>query len=871
MRLRLLFTFLASVFLFISKGFSQNTDVFTYTGGVQTWTVPNCVTSIDVVVAGAQGGGSQIQTGTALGGQGAVITETISVNPGDVIWFTVGGEGGCGDNSAGFNGGGTGFASDNGNNNYNSCGGGGSTNFQLVNGIDYIIAAGGGGSGGGSVTNNVGGAGGCATGSPGGNTYGGGGGGGTQSNGGINGTPWAGTVGTPVAQAGSFGQGGNAGFWQTASSGGGGGGYYGGGGGGIDGCCTGANGGGGGGGGSSLVPGSATCNGGQNTGDGYVSFTYFGGLNATVSNTGPYCAGDVIELTGNGGANFAWTGPNGFTSNLQNPTIPNATVAMDGVYQLIVTDPNCPEIDTATMTVTVYPMPTVDPILDQTICDGSSTTAINFNGAVVTASYDWINDNTGTGLGANGNGPIPSFVGSAITNTEVSNITVTPSENGCTGATETFTITVLLDPTISVSNDTTVCENGTAYLVATAAGGGGGPYLYHWDQTIDTQANQAVNPLAASTYTVYAESTNGCTSDPASIDVSMYPPLSGTITGNDTVCPGYTTDISATVGGGIGQPYWFTWSSGETQDGPLNNQTITAGPPSTQDYTVTINDGCETTPLVMTTNIRVSPLPVPQYTVLDPIQCEPAVFHIINSTDPALSQYEYWEIDGIHQYLNEDTVVTPEFMAGDYEIYMMVTSYEGCIDSIRVEEALHVQDNPVANFVHAPNPVTAFNTEVEFQNMSFLGYTYQWYFEDGYPSSSTLEDPTVLWPDGVVETYDVMLITTSELGCVDTMRYELVVQPEVLIYAPNAFTPDGDEFNQGWRVFMEGIDIYDFELNIYNRWGETIWESHDIEQSWDATYGGQDLPTGTYVWTITTKDVLNDEKLTYRGHVNVLR
>ena len=164
-----------------------------------------------------------------------------------------------------------------------------------------------------------------------------------------------------------------------------------------------------------------------------------------------------------------------------------------------------------------------------------------------------------------------------------------------------------------------------------------------------------------------------------------------------------------------------------------------------------------------------------------------------------------------------------------------------------------------------------FNTEVHFTNYSWNGYTYQWYFENGIPSQSTQTNVDVLFPDGVEGRYNVQLITTSELGCVDTMDHELIVFPEVLIYAPNAFTPDDDEHNQTWSVHMEGIDIYDFELLIYNRWGEIIWESNDVSVGWDGTYVGQMAPAGVYTWIIRTKGLLDDDKYTYNGHINLLR
>jgi gliding motility-associated-like protein len=293
-----LILFTAALFITISHFFSQTTVTYNFTGGVQNFVVPPCVTSLSVTVAGADGGG-------ALGGNGAIVTSTFAVTPGQTIGMIVGGSGGS--PGGGYNGGGSGYASTDGNTSYNSSSGGGATNLT-INGVNYIIAAGGGGAGGGSGIV-AGGAGGCATGVTGSSTFGGGATGGTQVSGGIGGTPWAATP--PGGQNGSLGQGGNGGLWQTASGGGGGGGYYGGGGGGNDGCCTGANGGGGGGGGSSLVPAGAGCTQGSNNGPGYVTITY---TTATVVPTftqlGPYCqcaAPGVLPTTSLNGISGTWS------------------------------------------------------------------------------------------------------------------------------------------------------------------------------------------------------------------------------------------------------------------------------------------------------------------------------------------------------------------------------------------------------------------------------------------------------------------------------------------------------------------------------------------------------------------------------------
>ncbi len=437
---------------------------------------------------------------------------------------------------------------------------------------------------------------------------------------------------------------------------------------------------------------------------------------------------------------------------------------------------------------------------------------------------------------------------------------------GCQKCTQ---VTVV-DPapvTISVSNDVTICQNGTGNLSATATGGTS--YDFHWNFTTDLGSNQTVTPLATAYYTVYAENQNGCVSTLDSIQISVLPPISGTISPFDTVCPTYSTDIFATANGGIGQPYTFTWSTGDTYTGVPNHQ-INVTPAQTTTYTVTITDGCESTPLVLTTDVRVAPLPVPTYLVTNPIQCEPAEFEIINTTDPTMSEFIYWEVDGL-PYINQDTILSQELMAGNYDIFMMVTSYEGCVDSVLYTGALHVDPLPEALFHFSPDPVTMFNTDVTFLNYSYNGDTYQWFFPGGTPAASTQEDVNVRYPDGVIDSYEVTLITTSALGCSDTLVKTVVVNPEVILYAPNTFTPDGDEFNQSWHIHIEGVDIYNFELFIFNRWGEVIWESHDPSVGWDGTYKGKKLEQGTYTWIIRVNDILNDDKHTFTGYVNILR
>ena len=432
---------------------------------------------------------------------------------------------------------------------------------------------------------------------------------------------------------------------------------------------------------------------------------------------------------------------------------------------------------------------------------------------------------------------------------------------------ETVVITDPAPVVVSVSPDVTICQNGTTILSASAAGGTA--FDFHWDFTNDLSAQQSVSPPPSAgqstySYTVYAENENGCISLPETITVTVSAPLSGTISLAQTICPGEVANIVATANGGDGGPYSFVWDSGQTVD------VINVSPLMSTAYVVTISDGCETTPITLQTNVIVSPVPEPSYQILSPLQCEPGIFEIANTTDPNLTDEIIWTVNGTEVFVNQETIITQSYDAGSYDLEMTVISPDGCVGTALFNGALVVAPSPVANFTYSPNPPTMFNTQVLFNNGSIGATTYHWDFELGNPETSTIENPTTIFPDGIIGVYETSLIAISDLGCADTMTLDIQVYPEVIIYAPNTFTPDGDEYNQNWRVYIEGIDAFDFELTIFNRWGQVVWATQDLTAGWDATYNGKAVQDGTYTWFITTRDLLNDKKYEFNGHVNVI-
>jgi gliding motility-associated-like protein len=106
----------------------------------------------------------------------------------------------------------------------------------------------------------------------------------------------------------------------------------------------------------------------------------------------------------------------------------------------------------------------------------------------------------------------------------------------------------------------------------------------------------------------------------------------------------------------------------------------------------------------------------------------------------------------------------------------------------------------------------------------------------------------------------------DENGCSTSDNINIFFDP--IIYIPNTFTPDDDEFNQGFRVFANNIES--FELLIFNRWGELVYSMNDLSDYWDGSYNGNICQDGTYTWKMTYHDFDGDE-FVLTGHVNLLR
>ncbi len=322
----------------------------------------------------------------------------------------------------------------------------------------------------------------------------------------------------------------------------------------------------------------------------------------------------------------------GVLANVFNPA--TAGVGTHTITYTYTAEGGC--VNSCTFTITVNPTPTVNPIVSQGVCNGSLTSAVNFTGAVPSTDYNWTNDQPGIGLGASGTGNIAAFTAVNLTNAPiVATIVVTPSYTSagatCTGAAETFTITVNPTPTVDDPADQGVC-NGAMTSVTFTSPVTGTAFSWTNNQTSIglgssgtgnipsfTAVNLTNAPVVA-TITVTPSYTNAgvtCTGPAQTFTITVNPTPNAVATPpSQTICSGAaitTIELSGNVANTT-----FNW----TRDNDLTvtgiaasgagdisgTLTNTTNAPITVTFTITPTaNGCPGTPITAT--VLVNPTP----------------------------------------------------------------------------------------------------------------------------------------------------------------------------------------------------------------------------------------------------------------------
>lgn len=399
--------------------------------------------------------------------------------------------------------------------------------------------------------------------------------------------------------------------------------------------------------------------------------------------------------------------------------------------------------------------------------------------------------------------------------------------------------------------------------------GGTSPYTYFWDNSSSVTNNPTDLPAGSNVLTV--TDVNGCNIS-SSYNINQPTPLViDFVTPPTQICSEDNIQLEV-LGSGGSTPYTYTWYENGVQIG--TGTIITVDPTNTNtQYCVVLSETCGS-PTTDTCSVITFPTDINPLIVPNEIENCDGDFYFTNMSNN-LNEVEsiYYEFSNGESYLDYDDTLNVSFdTPNQYSANVTITSVYGCVYTGSFNNIVTYNPEPVADFTFSNNPVTFFETSVLLSDRSsadVIGWS--WYSPYSYPTTSNLENTTFTFTEGEIGQYPVTLTVVSEWGCIDTVTYILNVVQDILLYAPTAFTPDGDEHNQNWGVVVSGIDVNDFDLYIFNRWGEIIWESHDPSTQWDGTYKGVIVQSGTYVWTVSFGDLLNDARYEFNGTVNILR
>lgn len=586
-----------------------------------------------------------------------------------------------------------------------------------------------------------------------------------------------------------------------------------------------------------------------------------------------YCQGLNVDFENDsyGGTNYAWDfGVPGITTDVSTAFEPSYTYPAPGDYiAMLVVNPGWPCTDTAYMDISVNNELSVSWTSQDSLCvldnqfDFVANTA---GGSGTTFSWDF---------GPNAN--IATATGQTVNNISFSTsgpqtVTVSAQIGVCQGD-STGEVYVLPSPTAGIDIPTNIeCEGlsvsfGNSSINATN---------YSWDFGDGIGTSSDFDPtydyLSAGTYTVTLE----VWSTPACVDQ-----VQETITVNDLLFVDFLSDLEQCAtdnsfdftGTVSGPPQTiYTWDFGSNasiqSSNDLNVYDVSFSTTGTVPVTLTgAFDNCSES---VTYEIYLYSPPTIDFTIQPGLQCTPFLAQFIDGSWAETEIFYNWNFgDNTTSTDQNPTHLYPN--AGSFPVSLTIFTDEGCIDTLTLLQAdlVDVHDPPTAGFSVTPPYTDICASEIQMIDASEGAESYFYWFDDStFFSNGPESNPSHQYL--YAGSHYPMQVVTNEWGCKDTAYSSLFIEPFTL-FVPNTFTPDGDQFNNTFEAFSD-FYIDEWHLKIYNRWGQVLFESFDINTTWDGTFNGSIVQDGTYGYTIQyrTCEPLNPDR-EFSGHINVLR
>lgn len=562
-----------------------------------------------------------------------------------------------------------------------------------------------------------------------------------------------------------------------------------------------------------------------------------------TTSTTTVCLGGSVVLTANPGGGcgtlntYDWLHIPG-TSNPQTIVV---TPTVSTTYTCIIGN-GCGQSATLTAFIAVGGALPITPLIINPLCFG------NFGTVILPPSYSsyiWSANSSSTN-----------------TATYLAGVYSVSATIGSCTSTGTFALInppqLTLTPTAS---PTTVCYNGISTLNANAIGGTP-PYTYAWPPTSMTTSSFMVQPISGTLYSVGVQDVNGCLST-SSVSVSVLPPLQTTYSPTfGDICVGGTTTFTANGLFGNGGPYTYTWNPVG-----VTTNTLSVSPTVTTTYTLITSDGCSPNDTNYV-NVIINNPPTPTYTVSSLSGCEELNVGLTSTTLGFVDCV--WNFMGV---TTNSCYVNYPLSSGTYTAQLTTIGYNGCI-GVSPVITVTVFPRPIAYFDYTPEEPNILMNDISFTDKSTIGLpitNWFWDFGDTYVTTAndTANTQNASHTYNNAGIYDVKLIVTNSFGCVDSITKLVKIDDDCVVYIPNVFTPTKIGNNDVFKISGVGFQTEGFNMFIYDRWGDLIYQTTDVYKGWDGTSNGLLMKSATYAYKIRVKDNRNKMR-TYIGHITIL-
>ena len=550
-----------------------------------------------------------------------------------------------------------------------------------------------------------------------------------------------------------------------------------------------------------------------------------GSITPSISVPQPFvCIPSSYQFNNNssGGNLFAWDFGDGTTSNLFEPSHVYTDTGHFEVTLVVSDSLNCLTSDTAYLEIDVFALDNAGVLPIDSICSNDSALLVAGGGA----TYEWFP---------------PSYLSnptgqSTYSSPPFSTDYMVVATDDCGSDTAYVRVNVYND-TYSTMPDTTICTGATITLEAY----GGVSYAWHSDPTILNPGNQTPDaiPSANTTYYVDITTASGCTyTDSVNITVILISPIPN-LNNDTTIC--------------IGNNFELTAHNGDSYDWSPNNllTDINGGNATTDIYSsayiyVTATNACGSImDSIYITVIEVFPQINPDTTI-----CPGDTVLLSASGGDAYS----WTPSA--SILYPDSNISIAIPTAPTQYTVNVSNTLGCSKSLSTnvffypKPIAHINGDSFLNYGH----------EVSLEGVTNADIFY-WESMDSIYCTSCLA--TFAKPE---ETNTYIFNVEDTNGCKNSDTLTVIL--DGALYVPNTFTPNGDGVNDFFTI--KGKEIKTFNLLIFNRWGQLIFESDSMNYQWDGTHHGRQVLIDTYVWKIEYED--NQQKFEKLiGHVNVIR